>query len=182
MKVNKIVTAVALILGVTSLGAQAADAGSGEVHFKGSIIEAACSVAPDSTVKTVELGQIASSRLQNGGTSNPKDFTINLENCDTSVMDTVKITFGGDTVTVTTGTGSDATSTKYLGITGNASGAGIVITDGSGTPINFGTALAGRTLIEGDNALLFSAYLQGISNTITTGDFYALANFTLAYE
>ncbi|MDI7374327.1 type 1 fimbrial protein, partial [Cronobacter sakazakii] len=47
-----------------------------------------------------------------------------------------------------------------------------------------GEASAAHQLQEGNNTLLFSAYLQGdgASATIVPGDFTAVADFTLAYQ
>ena len=69
-----------------------------------------------------------------------------------------------------------------LGITGTAKGAGVAITDGSGTVIELNKESNGRELINGDNTLNFSAYLQGIDDaSLATGEFTAVTNFTLSY-
>ena len=55
-----------LLAGSASI-AQAAGAGSGTVTFEGAIIEAACSIKPESVDQTVSLGQVARSQLAVGG-------------------------------------------------------------------------------------------------------------------
>lgn len=175
MRFNKIASVLFLASGLVAFGANAADQGSGRVTFTGSIIEAACSVNPESSDQEVDLGQIAASQLADNGSSTPRNFEILLENCalDADKANTVAVTFGGSAAD---------SSNKLLGITGTASGAGVVITDGSGSPITLGEATGARELIEGSNTLNFSAYLQGISDEISTGEFQSVADFTLAYQ
>lgn len=177
MKLNKIATTLMLVAGISSFGVQAADQGAGKVTFTGSIIDAPCSIHPDSGDQEVDLGQIASSQLVGSGTSTPRNFDIKLENCvlseEEGAANTVTVTFGGSA--------ADATN-KLLGITGTASGAGVAITDGSGKQITLTEPTDARDLIEGDNTLNFSAYLQGLGGAVETGEFQAVTDFTLAYQ
>ncbi|HGL4620253.1 TPA: fimbrial protein [Citrobacter koseri] len=176
MKLNQIMIAAAMSIGLTS-GAYAAEAGHGKITFTGSIIDAPCSVSPDSVDQTVDLGQVSSAALSadgNTGTSTPRNFEINLENCT--------LVPGQESVT-TTFTGAEGLDGK-LGITGNATGVGIVLTDGASNKIELGQASAPQTLKDGSNTLLFSAYLQGdgASANISAGDFSGVADFMLQYQ
>ncbi|HHK8036196.1 TPA: fimbrial protein [Serratia marcescens] len=182
MKLNKIMLAAVMAFGVSSL-AHAADQGHGKVTFTGSIIDAPCSIAPESIDQTVELGAISNVALKNGGKSTPRNFQIKLENCDLVADDkdpaknnTVSLTFTGST------SEGDA---KLLGITGTAKGAGIALTDGSGSNIELGKPTNARTLQNGANTLSFAAYLQGSTAsgaTVVPGEFQSVADFTLAYQ
>ncbi|MEQ4694639.1 fimbrial protein [Providencia manganoxydans] len=174
---KKIILAT-LISGAMSASAMAApvDAGQGTVTFYGSIIEAACGIAPESTDQTVNLGQVASAQLANGGTSRPVPFTIELVDCDTSIDSIADVTFTG---------GQNPDREGTLAIQGSAAGAGVVITGLNGKPVSLdGSEGAGKiALQDGDNSLMFSAYLQGNEvGTPTPGEFTALANFTMSYE
>ncbi len=185
MKFDKIAAVVLLSLGMATSGAYAADAqGSGTVTFTGNIIDAPCSINPSSSKQTVELGSIASAALAKEGKSNSREFTIELENCslaDDSEPDGVRAA-NAKSVTVTFG-GQTATGTNLLGITGTAAGAGVGIVDASGKQVVIGQASAAQTLLENDNTMVFSAYLQGLkSATIEPGDFTSIANFTLDYQ
>jgi type 1 fimbria pilin len=175
MKLNKIVMALALAGSMVSF-AHAADQGHGTVTFTGSIIDAPCSIDPDSVDQTVKLGEISNVALNangNTGTSIPQDFQIKLENCDTTTSKTVTATF----------TGAEGATANHLGITGTASGASIALTDGSGKPIVLGQATDPHMLQDGNNTLVFSAYLQGDgASDVVPGDFTAIADFTLAYQ
>ena len=114
--------------------------------------------------------------LAGSGNSEPKPFEIRLEKCSLTTAKTVKTTFDGPA-----GTGG------LLGITGDASGAGIAITDGNGAQIVLGTATTGQLVsIGATNATLaFSAYLKGnggAADTIIPGEFSSVANFMLSYN
>ncbi|WON78392.1 fimbrial protein [Serratia sp. UGAL515B_01] len=181
MKMNKLMLAVIMAMGVVSIGANAADGGVGKIIFHGNILDAPCSIAPgaNGSEQNVELGQVASSQLSNQGTSSPKNFEIQLVNCEVGALGkTVSITFGGSTAG---NTGADA---NLLGITGTAKGAGVAVTDGSSNQIVLGKKTALRKLIDGDNTLNFSAYLQGLaaSSAVVPGEYSSVADFTIDYE
>ncbi|HDX4396459.1 fimbrial protein [Enterobacter cancerogenus] len=172
MKFKKTLLAVSLMMGITSF-ANAADQGHGTVTFHGNIIDAPCSLAGDSVDQKIEMGQISNVELENGGSSTPKPFDIQLENCSTATLKSVTATFTGA-----------AGANGNLGITGDAKGASIVLTDGAGTKIELGKATAAQTLQDGNNTLAFSAYLQGdgASAAIVPGEFTGITDFTLAYQ
>lgn len=183
MKLNKNVLVAVAALGLASMAsmANAADQGHGKVTFTGAIIDAPCSISPDSIDQTVSLGQVSNVALKNSGKSTPRNFFINLENCDFGTpasKNKVAVTF--------TGMESKADN-GLLGITGTAKGASIAITDGTGEVIKLGKATKAtkqQYLQNGNNTLSFAAYLQGdgASAAITEGDFQAVADFTLAYN
>ncbi|HAT3683685.1 TPA: type 1 fimbrial protein [Serratia marcescens] len=180
MKLNKIMLAAVMAFGVSSL-AHAADQGHGKVTFSGSIIEAPCSIAPDSLDQTVELGAISNVALKNGGKSTPRNFEIKLENCELITANPGK----NNAVALTFSGAASAVDAKLLGITGTAKGAGIALTDGAGNDIKLGQATNPQPLQNGANTLSFAAYLQGdkASNaTIVPGEFRSVADFTLAYQ
>lgn len=183
MKLNNIMMAAVVAFGLSS-SVFAADQGHGKVTFTGSIIDAPCSINPDSVDQTVELGQISKVALLNGGQSTPRNFSIDLENC-TFEKDSATGALLKNKVALTfTGMESQANN-GLLGITGTAKGASVVITDGSGAVIKLGKATKDQELQNGNNTLSFSAYLQGDTasgTVITEGDFQAVADFTLAYN
>ena len=175
--VNKTLLAAAMAIGMVS-AAHAADGGHGKINFKGSILDAACSIAPASAEQTVQLGQISKVALNNGGKSSPTSFTLDLENCSIdgeNAKNKVQVTFTGK---------ESSAGNGLLGITGAASGASVAITDGSGELIKLGTATKPQTLQNGKATLSFAAYLQGDGEkaTVTEGDFSTVADFTLAYN
>jgi len=161
--------------------AEVKDQGHGTVTFKGSIIDAPCSITPETVDQTVYLGEVSNSALKNGGQTKPKNFFIKLENCDLITTEEGK----NNTVSITFTGASSVGDTKLLGITGTAKGAGIAITDGAGKLIELGKPSSVQTLGNGDNTLNFAAYLQGSTaegTVITPGAFFSVADFTLAYQ
>ncbi|MFZ1874233.1 MAG: type 1 fimbrial protein [Chania sp.] len=177
MKLNNIALATILSLGMVSLAN--ADAGSGKVNFVGKIIDAPCSIAPESLDQTKSFGQVANVALVNGGKSSVLNFDIKLQGCDISSKNKVQVTFGGPNG------GATGNTNTLLAITG-AQGASIAMFDGSNQPIKLGTATTVQNLLAGANTLSFSAYLQGHAGTtladIEEGDFTSTTNFTLAYN
>ncbi|VTR59918.1 Fimbria A protein precursor [Serratia fonticola] len=93
MKLNKIMMAAVIALGVSSVAhAAVKDQGHGKVTFTGSIIDAPCSITPDSIDQTIELGQISKVALKDGGKSTPRNFSIDLENCEVGKDNNNKVT------------------------------------------------------------------------------------------
>lgn len=84
-----------------------------------------------------------------------------------------------------------AANNGLLGITGTAKGASVAITQGDGEIIKLGEPTKEQVLQNGNNTMNFAAYMQGdggtgagagSSDTITEGEFQAVADFTLAYN
>lgn len=147
--------------------------GHGTVHFKGEIIDAPCSISPDTADQTVDLGQVSNSALNKKGKSAPVPFTIKLQNCDISTYKTVTATWGGT---------PDANMPTAWGISGTASGAAIVLRDASEKDIEMGKASASTSLIANDTSIAMSAYLQGDGGNVVPGAFTGAADFVLAYQ
>ncbi len=180
---KKVILAV-LISGAMSASALAADsAGSGSVTFTGSIIEAACSIAPDSVDQTVELGAVASSQLADNGKSAPQTFDIELQNCDMEFVTEAGTPVKTVSATFTGGISANDTTSTQLAIVGSAAGAGVVITGSNGVPVKLdgSVSTAPVAIQNGKNVLQYAAYLQG-NATVVPGDFTALTNYTLSYE
>lgn len=155
----------------------AAGAGSGTVTFSGEIIEAACSLTPESVALTVPMGSVSKSELSGGGFGIKEYFDLELTGCSLSGLtsNTVKATF--------TGTASSAV-TGALALNG-VDGAGILLTEFDGTAITLGTATSAKAITAGNNTLTFGAQLKGqptASGNVGTGSFTAVTNFALAYQ
>jgi len=148
----------------------------GKVTFTGNITDSACSISPESSDQTVDLGQVSIKDLIDGDRkSTPRNFDITLENCilnKPKLENWVKITFNGAGATF---------NPALLGTSGTASGVGIAISEqNSDDYLPLGVASSPQNLLTGDNTLHFSAYLVGGLRP-TEGDFTAVANFTLDY-
>nr|WP_314264845.1 fimbrial protein [uncultured Moellerella sp.] len=188
---KKIILA-ALVLGGMSSSVFAADAGTGQVKFNGSIITAPCSIAQGDENQEVPLGQISNVTLENGGMSSAQPFAIKLEGCTLSAKymgkdekgedvektynNTVSIRFNG------TEWVNGATNTGLLQVTGEGQGAGVKLMTPAGTQVNINSATT-QNFVSGDNTLRFQAALQGEKGTsVTPGKFDAVTNFVLSYN
>lgn len=176
MKLNKLMVAMGfgLFIAAGAANADYTDQGHGTVTIKGSIIDAPCSITPETTDQTVELGQVSNKQLKNSGKSSPRPFNIKLENCDLEPgKNTVQITYTGM---------ASAGNPELIGMTGSAEGASIGLTNGAGELIKLGEP-TDVTIQNGNNTLSFSAYLQGdgASATIVPGSFQSVVDFNLVY-
>lgn len=151
--------------------------GSGDVSFKGMITEAPCSITPDTANQTVDLGTISSKVLANAGRTASVGFNIKLSDCDISTLKdkTVTAKFVGS---------PSPKGANFFGISGNAKNASIGILDGQGTPVTQGQATTPTILQDGNNTIVYTAFLQGdsASTAVVPGDFSSTANFTLTYQ
>lgn len=158
------------------------DQGHGIITFKGSIIDAPCSISQSSAYQEVEMAQVANVALKNGGKSQMTPFKIELLGCDLDNLKSVTAKF----------TGMPGGTADLLAIKGTT-GASLAIADHNGDLIKNGNESSAQLLSNGDNYLLFNAYLQGDMNdaggggqatpaVVTPGNFESLANFTLSYQ
>ncbi|WP_265577116.1 fimbrial protein [Pseudomonas protegens] len=86
------------------------DQGKGLITFKGTIIDAPCSIAQESQFQTIEMGQVANVALKNGGKSTPINFKIQLLGCVLGSLKSAIATF----------TGSPASNPDLLAIRGHS--------------------------------------------------------------
>lgn len=167
------------ILGLTSLfiassAIAAGSTGQGVVNFKGTIVQAACGIAPEFADQTIDFGQLSSIHLNGGGVSQSKDVVIKVVNCTLndagSTNNTIQVAFSG----VTTVPGELSTTGTTGAVILMNSATGNVLFDGSNGPIQKFNA--------GNNTLRYSAVVKKGVNTITEGQFSAVTNFTLSYN
>ncbi|HBU6133634.1 fimbrial protein [Enterobacter bugandensis] len=165
------VLAVSLASILTSFGVSAAGQGAGVVNFHGYVIDAPCSIAPESKDQTIEFGDITKSFLQNGGKSEQK-LTIKLINCDAATAAKgVQVNFGGAVV------GGTSTELLTAGTTNTA-----IKLNGYGEDVVFGTPTKAVMVADGDTFLEYTASLVKASGaTVAEGEFTAVSNFTMTY-
>jgi type 1 fimbria pilin len=175
---KKILLAVAMS-SVMITGAHAAeDQGHGKITFKGSVIDAPCSIDADSLDQTVQLGSIAKGALEGGNRSTPVDFSIQLHDCSFDTKNEVNVAFNGYEGDKTAGLDNS------FAVTGQAQGVGVTITDMGSNVIAPNTSAKAIVLNDGDNELQFQAYVQGASTSgaVVPGTFTSTANFVMSYE
>lgn len=173
MKIKSRMLLAAVMTGLMSAGAGAADAGAGTVTFTGTVSDAPCNIAAKYVDQTVPFGVISKSYL-NGNNQVMKDFEIVLEQCDTATLKTAGITFYGP---------NNATGAE-LKTTGAAQNVGIRLATAAGQDITLGTAVDNPMTGE-TNRLKFVAYAKkaaGAAGDVTEGEFSSVADFRMTYK
>lgn len=148
------------------------------VFFDGELVAEPCTLDPETTKFTLELGDIVDRYIYINTRTHSKQFNIKLLNCDTKLGQSVIVTFKGI---------PDSELTDLLSISsGTARGiaVGLEYSNGASLPLN--TATPAYKLTKGGNILNFNAYVQGkpkaIQNhAILKGSFSAVSTFTLEY-
>lgn len=167
---------VTLLLAQHSFMADAQD----NVHFSGALVSEPCTIPDADSAITLDFDGIIDKFLYTNGRTPSKEFTIHLEDCDTSISDSMSITFQGRAEPeLPTMLAMDAGST----VQGIA--VGLERADGSAFPIN--EQLDKQPLRDGDNLLVFKAYIQATPTSIAAksiepGNFVATSTFQIAYE
>jgi major type 1 subunit fimbrin (pilin) len=187
MKLSNIASAIMATLALVAGAAHAENTttpvsvNGGTVHFKGELVNAACSVNTETSEQTVNLGQYRTAKFTKvGDTTANIPFTIELNNCDPLVARTAAVAFTGQI---------DATDKTLLAVSsGNndnvARGVGIEILDSQSTTLtpDGATFSAARSLIEGTNTLNFTARYKATAATTAPGLANADATFVMKYE
>jgi len=186
MHKGKKVLLAAVMATIFSGSAFADDQGSGKITFKGVIIDAPCSIAPDSVDKEIDLGQVTTDVINANKKSAPVPVDINLKNRQlddpgdetADPVTKVDVTF--------TSAATDATDTNLMSNT-YASGAqnvGVRLLDNAEANITLGSATE-VALLEGSDTqtLHFKAQMEVLSGkTATAGQVESTANYVLAYK
>lgn len=150
------------------------------VSFSGALVAEPCTLPDNDANITLDFGSVIEKSLYQYQRTKSQPFTIHLENCDPAMMETVSVMF--------TGTADDELTT-LLALEPSSSAKGVAIglelPDGSSLAIN--KAAPWQQLVEGNNALVFDAYVQikpqALSTkTLTAGDFSAISTFALTYQ
>lgn len=173
------VVAAIVITSIASLSNAATIINGGKVYFKGEIVNAACAVDSESINQTVPMGQVKATIFKAAGdTSDAQNFSIRLNNCDTSVSKNAAFSFLGTTT-------GDAEILSISGTTaGGARNVGISIYDVKGEKIKVdGSAFGAKiALIEGNNVIPLKARYVATAANVTAGQADAVASFNIQYD
>ena len=166
--------ALLLSVGLTPSG-NAAD----NLSFKGNLVEEACTIRPGDDAITLELWDVTSKHLYINTRTQGKGFKVHLENCDTTIGDTVTIMFGG------------AENMKLPGLFAldsgsGATGVGLGIETPNNKPLPVNSVSDKQVLSNGSNVIELKAYVQGEPDairdqTIGHGAYTVTSTFTLDY-
>lgn len=166
--------AVLLTLGLAP-DAQAVD----NLRFKGNLVEQACIIRPGDEAITLELWDLTSKHLYINTRSVGKRFTLHLDDCNTTISDSVTILFGGVENRALPG---------LFALDGGsgASGIGLGLETLSDKPVPVNKVGDEQTLTPGNNVIDLKAYVQGEPDalrdkTIGYGTYRVTSTFTLDY-
>ncbi|WP_439865274.1 fimbrial protein [Pseudomonas antarctica] len=166
--------AVLLAFGLLA-NAQAAD----NLRLKGNLVEEACTIRPGDEAITLELWDVTSKHLYINTRSQGRGFKLHLENCDTTIGNSVTIQFGG---------AENAALPGLFALDGGsgASGIGLGLETPSDKPLPLNTVSDEQVLSIGSNVIELKAYVKGEPDairdqTIGYGRFTVTSTFTLDY-
>ncbi|MEO8490346.1 fimbrial protein [Pseudomonas sp.] len=167
---------LALLLGFGMLAnAQAAD----NLILKGNLVEEACTIRPGDEAITLELWDVTSKHLYINTRSQGRGFKLHLENCDTTIGNSVTIQFGG---------AENAALPGLFALDGGsgASGIGLGLETPSDKPLPLNAISDEQVLSIGSNVIELKAYVKGEPDairdqTIGYGRFTVTSTFTLDY-
>ncbi|MGG2079361.1 fimbrial protein [Lelliottia nimipressuralis] len=175
-------SALFILLQMNSVGLAATLASTSKVSFNGTLVEDACTLAPgqDGENIVVKFDDIALNHLYVNQRSEPKEFQIQLLDCDVALVDKASFTFEGQ---------EDPELAGCLALDPDSAPKHIAIdiadVDGKHIPLN--TKLPGYQLVAGANQFTFSATVvaspAGIQNhSINVGPFLAVSTFEISYQ
>lgn len=173
-RVQKCALALLLTCGLAPLG-QAAD----NLRFKGNLVEEACTLRPGDEALTLELWDLTSKYLYINTRSVGRRFQLHLQECDTTISDSVTITFGG--------TGNpELPGLLALDAGSGASGIGVGLETLGDKPLPVNSVSDRQVLSDGSNVIELKAYVQGEpaairDQTIGHGAYTVTSTFTLDY-
>jgi len=152
----------------------------GEIRVKGVLVAETCVIRPGDEEIEVNFGTLVDKQLYSYAKSSIEPFEIHLDECDSSIDDSVKVRFMG------------TANSKLPGLLALDSGSlatnlGIAILDNNENLIKINTETPMYKLNNGSNVLQFKSYVQAESDaiqsrTIGLGSFTATATFTLLYD
>lgn len=156
----------------------AADIGSGTIQFNGTVNTGACTIAPSSVNKEVQLGSVPAASLQTAGDQGPNvDFTLELTDC---ILDpTGESESDYSKVTVKFTGQMDKAGTLWAN-TGTATNVGVLFQDANGTNLKINDTV-GQSLNAGTNVINLSARMQALG-AATAGSVKSTVTYVLDYQ
>lgn len=152
----------------------AADEGHGRVNMQGTIIDTACAIAVESREQVIDMAVIPFADVLRDGHGRSKPFSIHLVNC---VLERpgkpdwrqFQVTFEGEP------------DGDYFGVSGEAKGVALRITDEYGHHALPGKSLPLRDLMLGNKVLNYTLTLMPNQRALKAGAYFSTIRFKLDY-
>jgi len=160
--------------------AQAASAPSVNVSYSGNLVAEPCTLLPEDESIAVNFGSVIDKYLYLNTRTLSKPFQLRLMDCDTTLGNTVKVTFSG--------TESISLPVLLAPASGSeASGIAIGLETQDGVALALNKQSRGQDITDGNNVIFLQAYVMAEPDALSErkikkGDFSAVANFNIAYE
>ncbi|MFW0928306.1 MULTISPECIES: fimbrial protein [unclassified Providencia] len=150
---------------------------NGDLYIHGEVVSEPCVLNLNSRNQTIEIGNVIKKTLYLHTRTIGYPFTIQLEECDTSLGNDVEISFIGD---------GDLILPELLAINGTAKGIAIGIETIDGEHIKINKSILRKKITNGKNIITINAYIQAYTaaienNQIIDGDFTANLNLLINY-
>ena len=146
--------------------------------LKGALVAAACKIKAGDETLAIDLGVVTSAELYRYTRTIGKTFHIHLEDCDTSISNSVTTTFSGTESIKLPG---------LLALGGSIEkGVAIGLETLAGTPLPLNVVSDRQALSNGANVIAFKAFIKAepqaiVNRSITAGNFTATSIFMLNY-
>ncbi|HIE1062981.1 TPA: fimbrial protein [Serratia marcescens] len=165
------------------------DGANGVLHVRGALTESACRLDMVSARQDIQLGEIATGRLQQVGDQGaPVAFELRLKDCLRSPAGSRDSRTGGliwaaeqPAVTVSFNAPADADSPQLVKVQG-ISGLALRMTDPQGRDIRLGSRGAPLLLTPGQNSLAYQVTPERTRAPLVAGAYLATVDFRLSYD
>lgn len=155
----------------------ASEAGNGVVNMEGVIVERPCAIDVGDSEQVLTMDEVPVSQIVRDGRGPQKSFTIQLVDCVLQRLDpdkpdwqTFSVTFNGEN------------DQGYFGLSGDARGIALAITDEAGNLARPGYVMSPAAIIPDEMLLRYNVNLVGNLKTLQAGDYQAAIRFTMAYN
>ncbi|MDY0833322.1 MULTISPECIES: fimbrial protein [unclassified Pseudomonas] len=162
-----------------TFGLAAAAHAADNLRFKGNLVEQACTIRPGDEAITLELWDLTSKHLYINTRSVGKRFTLHLDDCNTTISESVTVLFGG---------AENRALPGLFALDGGsgASGIGLGLETLSDKPVPVNKVGDEQSLTPGNNVIELKAYVRGEPDalrdkTIGHGTYRVTSTFTLDY-
>lgn len=144
-----------------------------ELKIGADLVAAPCSVSSDSANMEIDFGYIPSATFYKHPTSNSKKFTIDINDCDLSIVTALKFIFLGE---------EDSSHDGKFLLSG-MSGVSLGLEDVNGVPVLPNSESNSHQLNQVNNQMSFKAYLFAPEfHLVTVGEFFSIITFQVLYE
>lgn len=176
MQTIKIALASSLLWPLLSWGVTV-NSTPGDIVMQGELIEASCSIDPDSRELWIDFGEISAREITpEANLLVSKQFQIKLVDC--TLPSTEKGSASRAQITIM---GTSVDSNQLIKVNGDAEGFGIQLKDSHGEILSLNTKMPDYTLLEGRDKLDFTATLIAYQKNIKAGEFAATLRFRMDY-